>query len=123
MENRTNLELFAVYKIVSKDAERIYVNIVHVHGEDATLLQDGMLNSTPQQGCIWTKVFLARKVFLASGQGQYVHDQEWILPTIMENYIGESLHKQEFSIDYPSPRWSFPVIPPKNVFFRWCSFH
>ena len=37
-----------------------------------TLLQDGMLNSTPQQGCIWTKVFLARKVFLASGQGQYM---------------------------------------------------
>ncbi len=36
------------------------------------LLQDGMLNSTPQQGCIWTKVFLARKVFLASGQGQYM---------------------------------------------------
>jgi hypothetical protein len=32
MENRTNLELFAVYKIVSKDAERIYVNIVHVRG-------------------------------------------------------------------------------------------
>jgi hypothetical protein len=30
------------------------------------------------------------------------HAQEWILPTIMENYIGESLHKQEFSIDYPS---------------------
>ncbi len=41
----------------------------------------------------------------------------------MENYIGESLHKQEFSIDDPSPTWSFPVISPKNVFFRWCSFH
>jgi hypothetical protein len=34
----------------------------------------------------------------------------------MENYIGESLHKQEFSIDYPSPGWSFPVISPKKVF-------
>jgi hypothetical protein len=34
-----------------------------------TLLQDRMLNSTPQQGCIWTKVFLAWKVFFASGQG------------------------------------------------------
>ncbi len=29
-----------------------------------TLLQDRMLNSTPQHGCIWTKVFLAWKVFL-----------------------------------------------------------
>jgi hypothetical protein len=37
-----------------------------------TLLQDGMLNSTPQHGCIWTKVFLAWKVFLASAQGQYM---------------------------------------------------
>jgi hypothetical protein len=44
------------------------------------------------------------------------HAQEWILPTIMENYIEESLHKQEFSIDYPSQRWSFPMIPPKKVF-------
>jgi hypothetical protein len=52
-----------------------------------------------------------------------IHAQEWILPTMMENYIGESLHKQEFSIDYPSPRWSFPMIPPKKVFFRWCSLH
>ncbi len=34
-----------------------------------TLLQDRMLNSTPQHGCIWTKVFLAWKVFFASGQG------------------------------------------------------
>jgi hypothetical protein len=42
------------------------------HPDRTTLLQDGMLNSTPQQGCIWTKVFLARKVFLASGQGQYM---------------------------------------------------
>ncbi len=25
--------------------------------------------------------------------------------------------------DYPSPRWSFPMIPPKKVFFRWCSLH
>jgi hypothetical protein len=33
------------------------------------LLQDRMLNSTPQHGCIWTKVFLAWKVFFASGQG------------------------------------------------------
>ncbi len=41
----------------------------------------------------------------------------------MENYFVESLHKQEFSIDYPSPRWSFPVIPPKKVFFRRCSSH
>ncbi len=35
----------------------------------------------------------------------------------------KSLHKQEFSIDYPSPRWSFPMIPPKKVFFHWCSLH
>ncbi len=52
-----------------------------------------------------------------------IHAQEWILLAILENYIGESLHKQEFSIDYLSPRWSFPMIPPKKVFFRWCSFH
>jgi hypothetical protein len=51
------------------------------------------------------------------------HAQEWILPTVMENYIGESLHKQEFSIDYPSPRWRFPMIPPKKLIFRWCSLH
>ena len=46
--------------------------VPRVYKFEATLLQDGMLNSTPQQGCIWTKVFLARKVFLASGQGQYM---------------------------------------------------
>jgi hypothetical protein len=80
-----------------------------------------MLNSTPQHECIWNKVFLAWKVFLASGQGQYM--LKWIIPTVMENFIGESLHKHEFSIDYSSPRWSFPMIPPKKVFFLWYSFH
>ncbi len=74
----------------------------------ARMYLDLSLPRTESVSCFWTGS---------------IHAQEWILPTIMENHIGESLHKQEFSIDYPSPRWSFPVIPPKNVFFHWCSFH
>ncbi len=50
------------------------------------------------------------------------HAQEWIFPMRMENSIEEPFHKQEFSVDYHSTSWRFPLIPPKNVFFRWCSF-
>jgi hypothetical protein len=41
-------------------------------GDAATLLQDRTLYSALQHGCIWTKLFLAWKVFLASGLGIYL---------------------------------------------------
>jgi hypothetical protein len=47
---------------------------------ELTLLKDPLLNSAPQSGCTWTKVFLAWKLFLASGFE--------VLPTVFLNSIG-----------------------------------
>jgi hypothetical protein len=42
------------------------------HSDVYPLLQDRTLYSALQHGCIWTKLFLAWKVFLASGLGIYL---------------------------------------------------
>jgi hypothetical protein len=54
---------------------------------DSTLLKDKTLNSASQPGCIWTKVFLAWKEFLASALGYYMlyttfFRRQWKIPVV-----------------------------------------